>query len=83
MLHIVSRVLMKRLVIFTCAFIPKGFQCVADENVVTSNAEKAVKQCIYQLHQLNHVWRDVLPAHIMYKSIGMYHMQHSLENKCR
>ncbi|XP_014677255.1 PREDICTED: centromere/kinetochore protein zw10 homolog [Priapulus caudatus] len=53
-----------------CLAVANGFQAVTEENTTSSKAMKAVKQCMYQLHRLNRVWRDVLPANIMYKAIG-------------
>ena len=45
-----------------------------NENQVV--AERAIRQAFLQLSHLGNVWRDVLPANIYAKSMGMYLTKH-------
>ena len=52
-----------------CVFL--GFAALSDNNNYES-AQRAFSQVVLQLRHLVNVWRNILPAHVYAKSIGMH-----------
>ncbi|KAF8766750.1 centromere/kinetochore protein zw10 homolog [Argiope bruennichi] len=46
-----------------------GSNILVDDGAVSA-AEKAIRQCLYQLQLLKNVWAEILPVEVYFKSIG-------------
>jgi len=55
---------------YTCVYVFVGFVALSDNNNYES-AQRAFSQVVLQLRHLVNVWRNILPAHVYAKSLGI------------